>query len=1354
MRRHAAALLLALALPGAASAAVCSSTGNGVWTANIWGAACPAGGPTAADDVTINLAHAITFPAGAGAYAARSLTFSAPGGAASLTQAAGQTLTIGVGGVIFNSSSNTNSTKAWNINAGSATVNGNVTLQQGSANNARIARINLTTGTLDINGNLTMNVGNAARAVIAATGAANIYLSGSFTLTGNLGTLTPGATSTFTYDTAAAATVATGSAIQYRNLVIDKAGGTATGAATGNLTVLGTLTVASGTLSVANTVAVTGATSISGTFTNPTTTGTKTFTGGVTINAGGTFNNTVAEPMTIGGNFLNSGTFNSGTGAYTFNTAGQWGGANPIVFGGAVTVSAARTVNTPVSVTGALGITGAITVTNNSTVTASGAITGSAAGSTWTNAANSTLNVAGALLATGTLNASANPNTVHYNGAGAQAVKLPAGGNYYHLTLSGGNTKTPAAGTYNVLGNLTLNAGPTLNANTSDPTIVVTGNATIDGIYQSSNNAARPLTIGGNLVLGGTYTGNGSPLNLAGNFTHSGTFTSGTGVFTFNGAAAQTLNGTATNTTFTNLTMNNTAALANRSLALSHDITVSTLLTFNAAAGAGGRVVTGTAKVIVPSGGNITNASGSATESDFVAGRLQRFVAAGASTVAFPVGSDGAALPAAGYTPASLAFTGVGAGGGSLIVQVGTPLGDHPNIATSGLNASRSVNRWWVLTTSGVSGTALPAFTSFSPTFTFIAGDLDSGANTANFEIERWNGSAWNTTTVGARTGTTTQATGVTALGEFAIAEKAPVIPPPGDLNAFETGTAANAITGKIFTKLAGANFSLDVVAILAGVQHATFSNTVQVDLVTGSSGGLNCPGTPVAIAGTTQSVALTNGRGTTGAFNVAAAYPDVRVRVRFPVASPTVTSCSTDNFSIRPTGFTVSSTNAANNATSGTPAIKTGANFNLSAAAVAGYNGTPAIDTSKVVGSPNAGTLGGSFNAALPASGIASGTGFFYSEVGNFGLNANAVYDSSFTAVDQPNDCTADFSNTLAGGQYGCSFGSTAIAMNPGVSGFGRFIPDNFAVSTNTPVFTTACTGFGYVGQPFVYSTAPVLTVTARNGTNNGLSNATTTNYADAYMKLTNASLTPVTQAGRYARFDALGGGNTPALDTSGLPATSGDPVIGTFTNGVGTLTFDTGSGLLFTRSTTTPSAAFNADIALALNVIDTDGVVFAANPASFGAATATNGIAFSDGNALTTTDNQMRYGRIRMQNALGSELRALPVPVRAEYWTGTGFAANAADSCTTIGTVTLNAAPSTCTLAPAVAGVGDPLVSGAGTVTLGAPGARGCADLTLTAPAWLKGRWSGATYSEDPRARATFGVFKDRVLFRRENF
>ena len=67
-----------------------------------------------------------------------------------------------------------------------------------------------------------------------------------------------------------------------------------------------------------------------------------------------------------------------------------------------------------------------------------------------------------------------------------------------------------------------------------------------------------------------------------------------------------------------------------------------------------------------------------------------------------------------------------------------------------------------------------------------------------------------------------------------------------------------------------------------------------------------------------------------------------------------------------------------------------------------------------------------------------------------------------------------------------------------------------------------------------------------------------------------------------------------TPALDTSLLPATTADPTIGTFTNGVGTLAFSAGSGFAFTRSTTTPNAPFNADIALALNVIDSDSVVY----------------------------------------------------------------------------------------------------------------------------------------------------------------
>ncbi|MEK7425098.1 MAG: DUF6701 domain-containing protein, partial [Actinomycetota bacterium] len=501
----------------------------------------------------------------------------------------------------------------------------------------------------------------------------------------------------------------------------------------------------------------------------------------------------------------------------------------------------------------------------------------------------------------------------------------------------------------------------------------------------------------------------------------------------------------------------------------------------------------------------------------------------------------------------------------------------------------------------------------------------------------------------------------------------APIIVVPGSFNAFESSTAAGAITGQIYTKLISANFSLDAVAILSGAQHGTFTATVQMDLVTGSTGGANCPGTPVTIAGTTQSVNLTVGRGTTGNFNVTNAYRDVRVRVRYPVASPTVTSCSTDNFSIRPTAFTVTSTGAGNTGTTGTPAIKTGANFNLTAASVTGYDGTPIIDNTKIAGTPTAGAIGGGFSAAPVGTGTASGASFFYSEAGNFGLNANAVYDSGFTSVDQPSDCTADFSNALAGGKYGCSFGSTAIAQTTGVSGFGRFIPDNFNVSYNMPLFGSGCVTFTYVGKTFAYTIAPAITVTARNGTNNGLTNATTTNYAGAYMKFSNAAGSSLnqapydTQGGRYTRFDALGGGATPALDTAGLPATTGDPAIGTFTNGIGTLTFGSGAGLVFTRSTTTPNAPFNADIALALNVIDTDGVTFAANPASFGAATAGNGMAFTSG-------QEMRYGRLFLQNAYGSDLAPLSLPMRVEYYSTDGWVTNTADTCTSLGLANLD--------------------------------------------------------------------------------
>jgi len=601
----------------------------------------------------------------------------------------------------------------------------------------------------------------------------------------------------------------------------------------------------------------------------------------------------------------------------------------------------------------------------------------------------------------------------------------------------------------------------------------------------------------------------------------------------------------------------------------------------------------------------------------------------------------------------------------------------------------------------------------------------------------------------------------------------------PGSFNAFESIIPAGAITGKLFTKLVGASFVLDIVAINNGVQLSSFNEAVLIDLVANTTGAAidsnNCPVVFSQIQTIAPNPIIGGGRATVGFPALVNAYRDVRVRVRYPASSPTVISCSADNFAIRPTGLIVSSTNAIQTGASDGPVIKTGANFNLTASSAIGYDGTPMIDNTKITGTPVAGTIGGNFNAALAATGIAAGNSFFYAEVGNFGLDRHAVFDANFTAVDQPNDCTADFSNLLVGGKYGCSFGSSAIPQITGSSGFGRFIPDNFAVSLNTPQFQTTCGAgtFTYIGQPFTYLTAPVITITARNGTSNGLSNATTRNYAGAYMKLSNASLTPISQAVRYSRFDALGGGLTPILDTSVLPATSGDPAIGTFTNGVGTLVFSSGgTGLTFTRNST-PNAPFNADIALAINIIDADGVIFTGNPASFGTATAGNGIAFNNG-------NEMRFGRLYLQNAFGSELLPLPVPVTAQYWNGIGFVTNTLDQCTQISVANIGLANYTGNLVQGdtTVSTGAAFTSGVGQLTLFAPGVanNGSVDLVVNLGAtaseasciplipdpvttgvdnsYLKGRWCGANIDKDPTARATFGVYKsaDEIIYIRE--
>jgi formylmethanofuran dehydrogenase subunit C len=149
-------------------------------------------------------------------------------------------------------------------------------------------------------------------------------------------------------------------------------------------------------------------------------------------------------------------------------------------------------------------------------------MTGADATSTWTNAANSTLNYGGTnLLATGTLNASATDNLVHYNGGSGQNIKE---GQYYKLSFSGTGSKTLPLGTVSILNDFTNNA-----------TMVAAGTVNFNGT--SSILGATPPNFN-NLTVSGALTSSSGTINVAGAFTNNGTFNHNNGTVNFNGTAA------------------------------------------------------------------------------------------------------------------------------------------------------------------------------------------------------------------------------------------------------------------------------------------------------------------------------------------------------------------------------------------------------------------------------------------------------------------------------------------------------------------------------------------------------------------------------------------------------------------------------------------------------------------------------------------------------------------------------------------------------------------------------------------------------------------------------------------------
>lgn len=575
----------------------------------------------------------------------------------------------------------------------------------------------------------------------------------------------------------------------------------------------------------------------------------------------------------------------------------------------------------------------------------------------------------------------------------------------------------------------------------------------------------------------------------------------------------------------------------------------------------------------------------------------------------------------------------------------------------------------------------------------------------------------------------------------------ASAVTPPAALNAVDVG--ANAVTGQITTKTAGAPFNLDIYALNAArtAQDSRASGDVLVDLLANTASGValdgnNCPLTfTVLPVGT---VTLSAGKATASIGALADSWRDVRARMRYPATgAASVTACSADNFALKPAALSALASHAdwetagtaralANRAASGGELHKAGRPFTLR---VTGYNAGNVI-TGNYDGSPEA-----SIACLLPASGCVLGTltpgafsaagGTVSSHTANYGevgAIAASFVDRTYAAVD------SDDTAASCAGYHVCA---NAIDI-------GRFVPDHFDIAHANAAFLPSCGSFTYLGQPFAFGTPPVWTLSARNS-QGGL----TQNYSGSLFKLAAGSVTG--QA-----WSAASGSVAPV---AALPAVS----VADLGGGLASLTFSVGNaaaggGLAFDRTLVAP---FDASLALSASVQDSEGVAPASNPYQ------QSGIGFDDGNAATGNDARMRFGRLRLLNAVGSELLPLPMPLIAQTWNGQGYVGNGEDNCTAIATPVLTfflqTADNRLDAGDTTASFNATLVAGNGNLRFSAPGAGnyGFMDVSLAAPAWLRVNRDGTDqggdgnlFDDDPSARAAFGRRRssEGIILRRE--
>jgi len=349
--------------------------------------------------------------------------------------------------------------------------------------------------------------------------------------------------------------------------------------------------------------------------------------------------------------------------------------------------------------------------------------------------------------------------------------------------------------------------------------------------------------------------------------------------------------------------------------------------------------------------------------------------------------------------------------------------------------------------------------------------------------------------------------------------------------------------------------------------------------------------------------------------------------------------------------------------------------------------------------------TIAGTFGSF--SNGIATGTAFSWNEVGIITLT--------------PSLLSANYMG-VAGNVTGTTMGNV-----------GRFYPAQFAVSggliTNrtdiADCATAGCGAFTYMGEQI--TAGLTLTAKATDGA------TTTQNYttASGFAKL------PLSNTGNPLGLGAIDSiGPTPLT----IDYTTYGTATGSFT--LGSATVSAPFAIARSASAVGPYNSVNIGIA----PVDTDNVAMGSLNLD------TNNDGTNDHALIGAT--ALRYGRMKIANAMGSQLLLMPISVAAQYWNGSNYVTSLGDNNTILlasnlilSSYTFHASDSW-TTTPALSNT--TANNGIFAATLSKPNGiitgRGSVILTTNGP----------TYLPSNSALATFGVYpgNSHVMYMQENY